>query len=229
MVINVNLNRDHLIEGRNSGMGFAFLSRSKNTYTGIMSVSCCKDYLNDVVIAENEKNNYPSIYGFVYQHQNLFKSRRRYLFINIQGCRENCMTSNLAEMLNKLFINHKQLESIINEVENKLDVKSKTKIYKTNANGLLVNFSSYWTQTTYHISFYSLMLRIFMFYEGDVSIEEFAEKYAKKVYYEDALYLKEIPKLIKIFSENEIEQTEKEDIKLIHNRGAMSILNKYAT
>ena len=75
MTITEKHDRNVLIEGRSSGMGFAMLKKDKTNYETVNPLSPCKDYLNEVVFTEN--TGYPTkAHGLDYKEKlDIFKDK----------------------------------------------------------------------------------------------------------------------------------------------------------
>ena len=66
-----NFDRLKLSEGRNFGIGFAFLKKiTNNKFETLNAFTACKDYLNDLIYVETTKKNLTRIHGFKHEITN---------------------------------------------------------------------------------------------------------------------------------------------------------------
>ena len=64
-MITENYKRKELGEGRDHGLGFAFLKKNKkDDYETRNAFTACKDYLNDLIYVENTEREIDKIHGF---------------------------------------------------------------------------------------------------------------------------------------------------------------------
>lgn len=152
--------RSKLIEGRNYGMGFAFVKKiKKDTYETVHAVSACKDYLNDIVAAEH-MNVEASACGLVYKPQGLFKDGEAYLTFKILpyfNGKEYAEQKKDTEILETLYEN---IEKEVHDLEEALKIKGRTKIEKAKNGYYLATIPIEWTSSTYLISLLSLWIRV---------------------------------------------------------------------
>ncbi|MBE9490690.1 MAG: hypothetical protein IMY67_10385, partial [Bacteroidetes bacterium] len=74
MKITNKFKRKSLGEGRDFGLGFAFVEKEeKQIFKTKQAFTACKDYLNDVVFSEHSTVTLPSIYGFKHLPSNFMK------------------------------------------------------------------------------------------------------------------------------------------------------------
>ena len=157
-----NQDRSVLNEGRNSGMGFAFLKqKSKFEFETVQPPSPCKDYLNEVVFTEN--TGVPTkAHGFVYSKKLDIFDASFYLAINIVKSKADnfSYTGYSFESLQKsLKTNYKNMEYFINYFEKELNLK-KSKFQKTEGDEyIFISGSKAWVKSTIAISLYSLLVR----------------------------------------------------------------------
>lgn len=167
MKININHNRNNLQEGREYGMGFGFLKKLSNTkYETVSPISPCKDYLNDVLYAEKTNEILPTIYGFKYDGvQNIVG--RNYAYLGIKICDyKHGGWGNLERDLNAFNKNYKNVENFLQQIEEKLGIKYKSKIIKANNDHFVVKMPKFWTNTLYLLSMYTLLLRAHQKYDN---------------------------------------------------------------
>lgn len=172
-------NRSLLNEGRNNGMGFAFLKKvNDKTFETVQPISPCKDYLNEVVFTE--KYNIPTKgCGLKYlQKKNIFK-RVGYLVISILKTKTLSYNySNSYETdCEKINTNYENIQLFLNKIENLINIKTKTKLRKTKDNEILVSMSYKWCESTIAISLYSFLLRIGLLYDGEKDPIKFIKEF----------------------------------------------------
>lgn len=157
--------REVLNEGRSRGMGFAFLKKIKEEeFETVQPVSPCKDYLNDVVYGE--KLHVPvSVCGLKYNPQKLFdKKSNFYLAAKVMKDKYNSTYDPKPEA-KKFDDNYKNIQKLINWIEDKLGVKH-SKISKATDGHYLIEGDKYWRESTYLISLYTLLIRISIDFNG---------------------------------------------------------------
>lgn len=173
--------RSKLIEGRNNGMGFAFLKKvDSNVFETVQPVSPCKDYLNEVIITENTGIG-TRAHGLNYKEKLDIFSDVGYMTIKIlpdNSGKYYYNKSKLAEEDIKILSdNYKNLENFINQIEKDLDFTDFTKIEKANDEYYLVIVPKQWLISTHAISLYTLLLRIGFVYNGKDNYNEYLSKY----------------------------------------------------
>ena len=162
--------RSVLNEGRNYGIGFAFLKPGEgNTFTTVQPISPCKDYLNDVVYSEHTGRPF-SAYGLHTTKKNIFDGDAAYMAMSI--CKKGPRSLNEYASYGKdqelLMDNVEGMLRFINEIDRRFDMKP-TEIKKIKTNMRVAVFDKRWTTATYLISLYTLMLRIGLHYKGECS------------------------------------------------------------
>lgn len=180
--------RSKLGEGRTSNIGFGFLQKlSDHKYETAHAPSPCKDYLNDVVYGEHLEVEV-TVYGLHYKPQGIFDKVTSYMVMKVfppnrprpgngqAGAYYGGINKTLEEDIKLLETNYKNIEKLINWVEDKIAVK-RTTITKANDDFYLITFDYYWSSQTYLISLYTLLLRMSQIYDGKESPEEFYNNY----------------------------------------------------
>lgn len=164
-----SLNRGSLSEGRNYGFASALAKRVDGTLTTVCPITCCKDFISDVVYTEVTGNPY-SIYGLSYSKQNIFQDGVGYMIFGIEKRgRDLTEYDNYKRDYEMLASNHSNLEKFINWFEKQFKLESFTKIKQLGENRYLAVFPLFWSEGTYLISLYGLLLRVGFFYkDGDV-------------------------------------------------------------
>jgi len=154
-----NQDRNKLSEGRAQGMGFAFCKKVDDGYETVQPISPCKDYLNDVIAAERMKT--PAIAcGLIYKPQELFKENEpAYLAFKIMPNKYNSSFDLIGETA-RLKRTIRKIQGIINDVEQQLNIATKTVIEKATNDTYLCTVPPEWIGSTYMISLYTLIIRI---------------------------------------------------------------------
>lgn len=160
-----NQDRNVLKEGRNYGLGYAFLKKvGAGKYETVQPISPCKNYLNDVVVTEH--TGIPiSAHGLVYKEkQGIFNGFYSYLAAKI------CQTYGNFEVHKKnLAENYKNLQVFINKIEELMKFRRRTTLIMCENDLLFIKAPKEWSSYTYMISLYTLFMRVGMWYkEGDV-------------------------------------------------------------
>jgi len=205
-------NRRKLAEGRSTGMGFAFLKRkNQSTYKTVMPITCCKDFLNEVIYAEVTKKFQPRIFGMLYdKRHNILTKDYAYLAIKILPQNSNTAEYSVALKADKdsLEKNHSNIMSFMREIETKLGIKKskQTKIVPADNDTYLVAMPIYWTTQPYLVSMYTLLMRAFQYYDGSMPALEYLEK--GKVYSADsALIMSSRKKMLEVINGAKVKQT----------------------
>lgn len=200
-----NFDRNVLIEGRNKGMGFAFAKQiSDNVFETVQPISPCKDYLNDVIYAEKTGVIIPKIYGFLYSKiNNIIGETHTNLIIKI--CKQkgggDYDNKNFAKERDAFNNNYLNVQDFINQIEDKLNLVSKTTIKKGNDDMFLITFPNYWIDKLYLLSLYTLLIRAYQEYDKSMPFMEYMDK--KSAYILDSLSIKPLlPKLNLILKGN---------------------------
>lgn len=159
------LQRRKLSEGRDCGMGFAFLKKGKNGFTTVNPITACKDFLNDVVWSEHVGESI-SIYGLRYSKQGIFNGKTSYMVIKILPDQSDCRYKDQDLHESILRDNYKNLAKFMNFFDKKFKL-SLTEIEDAGDGKYLVKFDYKWSKYTYSISLFTLLLRVGMFWKGD--------------------------------------------------------------
>lgn len=161
-------NRAVLSEGRNQGMGFAFLEKISNTiFHTVQPMSPCKDYLNEVVFTE--ATGIPSsAHGLYYRKKrNIIGNTTSYMVIDIQKNKNGYFSVSGLDYdgyVKLMLEKHKKIEVFINKFQRVFKDFIPCVITKVEG-GYLVEFDSRWASNSYCISLFSLLLRIGIHYE----------------------------------------------------------------
>ena len=73
--------------------------------------------------------------------------------------------------------NYKNLEKLINIIEESLKLEQRSEITETGDNMYLVKMPKFWVQYTYLISLYSLLLRTGIYWDGTTEVFEYLRKF----------------------------------------------------
>jgi hypothetical protein len=164
-----NKPRSVLSEGRNKGMGFALCKRDGDTYTTVQPVSPCKDYLNDVVYSERTGKPYQA-WGLKTKKEDIFSGDRGYMVISIcgEGASRPRPYGEFESDKKRLNDGLGLIQGFINSIEKLLKIENLTVMTKIEDNLVMVDFPLFWSEGTYLISLFSLLLRIAIKYnKGD--------------------------------------------------------------
>ena len=174
--------RSVLAEGRTNGMAFAFLKKVKEDYfETVQPLSPCKDYLNEPVFTEN--TGIPSrAHGLIYSKKLDIFTDVFYMAIKILSQKSGGTYYYNKEQDIKIDIkhlkdNHKNIEKLLNFVENKIGIEIKTKVEECNDDQFLLTSSVEWTVSTIAISLYSLLVRLSFVYTGKEEPLEYLKTY----------------------------------------------------
>lgn len=189
--------RGVLSEGRNTGMGFAFLKKEGDEYHTAHALSPCKDYLNDVVFTEN--TGYPlSVYGLSYKKKDIFDGMAYMTVKMVKSHNSGSYRYSKDIEVDKAYLknNYKNIQNLINHFEAQLEMKTQTIIEEANDDYFFMIVPLEWCVSSYAISLFSLLVRVAMVYEGG-DVMEFLKGYNYNG--EDVGLLKpSLPKLEKI-------------------------------
>ncbi len=162
-----NQNRGELGEGRDYGMGFAFLKRTKDVLRTVQPISPCKDYLNDVLYSERTGKPFKA-HGLNTTKKDIFDHDEAYMVMSIckQGAYGGYEYMGYKDDLKLLDSNYPNMEKMINYFEEQFKVEGRTKLTKLKDNRILISFPLFWTFGTYLISLYTLLMRVAPYYKG---------------------------------------------------------------
>lgn len=199
IIITDNHNRDILNEGRNSGMGFAFLKKeSENVFKTVHPLSPCKDYLNDVVFSEN--TGIPTTkYGLSYEKQDIYDGELFYLAIKIVSAKENQYFYSKNSLEDKILLlnNHKHIQILLNYFESNLLFTTFSTVEKAKDDYFLLSSPINWCISSYTISLFSLLVRLSLVYDGKEDVLSFLNNYSYNK--QDTDFIKAcLPKIMKI-------------------------------
>jgi hypothetical protein len=176
IIINDNCDRGVLSEGRNYGMGFAFLKKTgDNKFQTIMPITACKDYLNDVVYTEHTQREV-SAYGLKTSFNNLLKESHGYMVIKMlprsDGGDYSVKNRNLAVDTKQLKDNYKNIQKFINLIA----PEYKIVIRKADDDMFFIKLNKKWMSNNYAISLLTFLLRVSLYWDGVEDPLEFIKK-----------------------------------------------------
>jgi hypothetical protein len=179
-------NRGALHEGRNNGMAFAFLQKvDDETFHTVQPASPCKDYLAEVVFTENYDIPTKGC-GLSYKKKLNIFSDVAYLAMKLLKTHSNDYynySPSFETDVKLLSENYKNIEKLINQFEERLELKTLTTIEPANDGNFLVKLPSDWCISTHSISLYTLLLRVLMVAtEGETDILNFLKDYTYNVW-----------------------------------------------
>lgn len=231
--------RNILGEGRNRGVGFAFCKLKDDVFTTVMPISPCKDYLNDLIFVENTKLEIGTVHGFNYKVTKcLNEDSYSYMIAKVCPIHSCGNHSTFDEEEKALISNYKGVQTILNYFEDKLELKDKT-ITDLIDNNLIFHVPDWWCKEGWRISFYTLIIRIAIFYDSKITIEDFFKTYKDVRKDSDSFILSGVLdkfyKIIELKKTNKLDKidcpTYKKEVKenpvkygsTIHNAGICSV------
>lgn len=153
--------RSILNEGRNFGVGFSILKKVKSNFETLIAFTACKDYLNDIIYSETNNVEVSKIHGFYYEYQNLFKFKR-FFYLGVKSLHYTYQNwKQFEECDNLIKTNYKNVEKVLNIIEDKLNLKTKTTV-ELDEETLIFKVPIYWSKSTQLISLYTLIIRCFI-------------------------------------------------------------------
>ncbi len=204
-------NRSNLGEGRNFGIGFAFVvptrKNSIRVFKTMQAFTACKDYLNDLVFIEKYNIPLKQVYGFQHTYTGKFKEKD-YVYFAIKPLHYNGgnVWKEFGEAASILETNNKNLVKSILSLEVFLNLSDKrTSIYGSTASTaehteFVFKIPSEWVERGWTISLYSLWIRCFFNIDkktAELPFKEMVAAQKEKVFLPGDKYLfKEIEKFI---------------------------------
>lgn len=173
--------RSVLQEGRDNGMGFAFVKKvADNIYHTVQPMSPCKDYLHEIIVTEH--CGVPTkAYGLRYaKRNNLFTEDVAFLGIKLLKKHNTWYnySKSFEEDNEKLKTNLPHIVSALNWIEQEIGLEKLTEIHEANDDQYLVVVPIEWCKSTSAISLYSLLLRVLMVYDGTKDVMSFLKSYS---------------------------------------------------
>lgn len=201
---------------QNKQIKFSFVNKKGDDYHEIFSPVLCRDFLNDVLVAEETGEEF-SIYKFKYD-PTVSKIDRDKL--------------RMAVYINKADFNNvvKNLH-ILNEIESKNKLKP-TKFYGLEEGIFLLEADKFWLKSTFLLSFYTLMIRVLSYELKDNWIASITSVWTNESKYVNAIkdnlpvFLSSFKKVFKgkLKSVHGYDKLSHRDLH--NNTGIVSLLNK---
>lgn len=159
-------NRGILNEGRNYGLGFAFIKKeSEDKYKALMAFTACKDYLNDFVYVEGTGKALGNAHGFKHEYVGIFKDKDHF-YLGLKPLHRNHggVYAGFDSVDKLLRDNHKNILTFLNKLEEELGCKdlSKFEAYDLESKTLIFKAPIFWTKFSFMFSMYGLLIRCFM-------------------------------------------------------------------
>lgn len=147
--------------GKNDGWGFQFLNEE---YQPMNPPVCCKDFLQDVVYTELT-GEILDIYHFKHNYQGFLKGKE---LLKLALYWTN------AELTVDKFI--EPTKNFLNDIEEKLGIL-KSNVYSDSTNKIIIiDFSSEWIKKPYLFSFFTILCRKGLYYNGNLEEYLFSNK-----------------------------------------------------
>lgn len=179
ITIENKFDRSILGEGRNYGIGFAFLNPTKDSkvFDTMQAFTACKDYLNDLVFIEKFKVKLSKVFGFEHTYTGFFKDKEFvYLGVQVVHYKTKKPWEKFEEASKTLIKNKKNLLTSLNKLEEFLGLTTnRTSIEGEFDDGLLLKIPSFWVERGWLISLYTLWIRCFFNIEEKISKFEFTK------------------------------------------------------
>lgn len=161
--VNIKQDRKQLNEGRDFGLGFSILKyiKTKDHYNTLFPFSACRDYLNDFAYVENTKIEIGRVYGFNYKLKNVLEGKEKFN-LGVTTLHYNSGTlewKDFAEASKILIENYKTLESLLNKIEDIIEIPHST--IEMDEDVLIFHTPIYWAKNSALLSVYSLIIRCF--------------------------------------------------------------------
>lgn len=175
--LKVNGKRSDLGEGRNVGMGYAMAIPTTDGYETIMPFTCCKDFLNDVVVREVEPTiKEGKVFGFTYDYTTAPIRNREHCYMALRILLGQHSSSELFDAPNtvKLLQKADVIIKALNQVESKYNLSLSEPYFGEDF--LLIEYDPRWARTTVLMSLFTLIIRIAFYWDGKTDFNEFMNK-----------------------------------------------------
>ena len=225
--------RSELDEGRDFGLGFTILNKIGSKFETYLPFTACRDYLNDFIFVEKFKTEIGYIYGYNHRLLNCFDNKK-FFYIGIKSLDyNNGKKWMLTEQLQiKLINNYKNLELFLNNIENNLKFKSRTKII-IDENTLIIKVPIYWSKSTPLISIYTLLIRCYFNVNNDFIISTENLKAHCPFIQNDTYFIKSCVKFFDNLQKVKFENVDysnydvfSNNVSSVHNFGIQKFLGK---
>lgn len=223
--------RSKLNEGRSFGIGFSILKPiTRSKFETYLPFTACRDYLNDFTYVESTKKEIGEIHGYNHELLNCFENKRIfYLGVNTLHYNTNNKWRDFEDCEKKLISNYKNLEIIINRIEQNIGIKNT--VISLDEDVLIFKAPIYWSKSTALISFYTLLIRCcFNLENTDGNIQDLIKNH-KCFINADTMMKKEILEFLKLTDYKSLSNINYNDLLIesksqVHNFGAASYLIK---
>ncbi len=175
-------NRKLLGEGRNYGMGFAFcrpLDEALTEFETVQAITCCKDYLNDVVWAEANPGKSISVFGLKYTHRgDVYRDGAAFIIIKILPSNTGWKGYDVEKHEKQLHDHIDYVKVLLNSLDESLKLTA-TDIAEVVGipNAYMLKLDTRWCISTASISLFTLICRMGQFYNGETPPRQFLETY----------------------------------------------------
>jgi hypothetical protein len=167
LTIRNNFDRGILGEGRNFGVGFAYVtptrSNSKRIFKTMQAFSACKDYLNDLIYVERHNKPLAKVHGFKHTYTGFFKNKD-FLYLGVKVVHYNCgaLWQQFTEASNLFKSQKEHLLTSINKLEDHLSVSdNRTILYGISDTEFVFKIPAIWGQRAWLTSLMTLWIRCF--------------------------------------------------------------------
>ena len=159
-IINSDVGRVTLSEGRSYGVGFSMLKfNSDNTFKKVIPFTACKDYLNDVVHIEKYNTITGKIHGLEYSNNNYFEYDKEHGYVGVCALNKINISKETIDQDLKVCLeeNIENVVNVLNYFEKRLNIKPTELIYSKDT--YVLKSDMYWVNETFLISLYTLIIR----------------------------------------------------------------------
>ena len=147
--------------GKNDGWGFQFLNEE---YQPMNPPVCCKDFLQDVIYTELTGESL-NIYNFKHKYQGFLKGKEL-LRLALYWTNDELTVDKFIE----------PTKNFLNDIEEKLGIL-KSNVYTDSTNKIIIiDFSSEWIKKPYLFSFFTILCRKGLYYNGNLEEYLFSNK-----------------------------------------------------
>lgn len=225
--------RTQLGEGRNFGIGFTIFKKVEKGLQPLVPFTACKDYLNDIVHIEKYNKITGTIYGFNYVYQNIFEHTDKcYLGFKVVPYNHQEKYHESKDIYLEKMKDLTNLFGVLNYFEDRLDI-THTKLVEVENNTIILEFDKFWMKETFLMSLYTLLIRIYIAYEGEIELNSILS--FKPIITQDEYMFKDDIKGVLTNIESLVKyKTEDYDfnytnISSVHNHGIVGYINYIKT
>lgn len=225
MKIELNPYRTSLAEGRSCGIGFGFLKKvNEDFFKGVVPVSPCKDYCNDVVWSETTGRKL-SVYGCNTEKFGCFDTHA-HMAVQVCGDKYGYKHSRFDIETKALIDNLDKTKALLNKIEEMLGVKERTEVAKVEDNLVYAKIPLEWVSSTWATSMWAFLFRNFI-YAADEDPFKALEKSQDT---NDRLNYKTVIKMIEKFKTDGFPKQNMDAISgySVHGAGIISYSQSYS-